>query len=123
PNTYQTFTIVFADMDDEPTTIIDSSAKLIINVPKDWTVIESSIMGSGFTAPTVTVFGDSSSQIIAETLAPLGDATNLTDTLTFTATSPNISADQLYVMYVLAQGSSGPFSLGPTSEIVLQVVG
>ena len=124
PNSIQTFNIVFADMDSSSTTTINSGAKLIINVPKDWgdVIVTGS---SGFVStPTVTEFGDTSHQIVGVTEDSLGSGTNLTDTITFTARAPNLTTDKLYVMYVLAQGStSNGFSIGPLAEIVLQVDG
>ena len=124
PNSIQTFNIVFADMDSSSTTTINSGAKLIINVPKDWddVIVTGS---SGFVStPTVTEFGDTSHQIVGVTEDFLGSGTNLTDTITFTARAPNLTTDKLYVMYVLAQGStSNGFSIGPLAEIVLQVDG
>ena len=122
PNSVQTFNIIFADMDLSSTTTINSGAKLIINVPKDWKDVI--VTGdSGFDdTPTVTPFGDTSHQIVGITSESLGSATNLTDTITFTARAPNLTSDKLYVMYVLAQGTtSNGFSIGPLAEIVLQV--
>ncbi|MCV0400772.1 MAG: hypothetical protein K5777_02135 [Nitrosopumilus sp.] len=123
PNTVQTFNIVLADMDSSDTTTINSGAKLIINVPKEWT--EVTVTSSpGFTAPTITKFGDNSHQIVGVTNAALGSSTNVSDTITFTARAPTITEDELYVMYVLAQGvTSNGFSIGPLSEIVLKVDG
>ncbi len=124
PNSVQTFNIVFADMDSSSTTTINSGAKLIINVPKDWEDV--TITGSsGFVStPTVTEFGDTSHQIVGITSESLGSTTNPTDTITFTARAPNLTSDKLYVMYVLAQGTTlNGFSIGPLSEIILQVDG
>ncbi|MBI2128071.1 MAG: hypothetical protein HYU00_03365 [Nitrosarchaeum sp.] len=124
PNSVQTFNIVFADMDSSSTTVINSGAKLIINVPKDWEDV--TVTGnSGFVStPTVTEFGDTSHQIVGITSDLLGSATNPTDTITFTARAPNLTSDKLYVMYVLAQGTTlNGFSIGPLSEIILQVDG
>jgi hypothetical protein len=124
PNSVETFNIVFADMDADDDTFITAGAKLVINVPKEWTDV--TILGgtSGFSSPTVTVFGDGSSQIVGTTTANLGTATNVADTIQFSAKAPNNTSDQMYVMYVLAQGQTDQtFSIGPLSEIVLQVDG
>ena len=122
PGSTQTFNIVFADLDTVNTTWIKSGAQLIINVPKGWTNV-SIVSYPGFvSAPTVTTFGDGSTQIIGTTTSNLGDAVNPSDTITFTAKAPNITNDQMYVMYVLAQGQTNNiFSIGPLAEIVLQV--
>ncbi len=124
PDSIQTFDIVFADMDTSSSTEINSGAKLIINVPKSWT--EVTVTGDdGFVGtPSVTQFGDFSHQIIGITSAALGSGSNVVDSITFTARAPNVSEDQLYIMYVLAQGTtSSNFSIGPLAEIVLQVDG
>jgi len=122
PGSTQTFNIVFADMDTVSTTFIQSGAQLIINVPKGWTNV-SVLSYPGFaSAPTVTTFGDGSSQIIGTTTSNLGSASNQADTIKFSATAPIIANDQMYVMYVLGQGiTSNNFAIGPLSEIVLQV--
>lgn len=122
PNSVRLFNVTLADMDTLSTTTIDAGAKLIINVPKDWTdvTVTSSI---GFVGtPTVTMFGDNSHQIVGVTSAALGSASSVADTISFTTRAPNITTDRLYVMYVLAKGNTNSnFSIGPLSEIVLQV--
>ena len=126
PNTVETFNIVFADLDTVDTTFIKSGAKLIINIPREWTEVTIIPGGtSGFVGtPTITVFGDGSKQITGITSADLGTATNVADTIQFSAKSPNVSNDQMYVMYVLAQGESAQnFAIGPLSEIVLHIDG
>ena len=122
PGSTQTFNIVFADLDTVNTTWIKSGAQLIINVPKGWTNVNIVSYPGFVSAPTVTTFGDDSTQIIGTTTSNLGDAVNPSDTITFTAKAPNITNDQMYVMYVLAQGQTNNiFSIGPLAEIVLQV--
>ncbi|CAD6521329.1 conserved hypothetical protein [metagenome] len=122
PGSTQTFNIVFADLDTVNTTWIKSGGQLIINVPKDWTDVQI-VNNYGFTnPPTITTFGDGSTQIIGVLSSDLGDAGNQADTIQFSAKAPNITYDQMYVMYVLAQGqTANNFSIGPLSEIVLQV--
>ncbi len=122
PNSVRTFNVTLADMDTVSTTTINSGAKLIINVPKDWTSVTVT-SSNGFTGtPTVTQFGDNSHQIVGVTSATLGSVSNVANTISFTAKAPNITTDRLYVMYVLAQGqTNSDFSIGPLAEIVLQV--
>lgn len=124
PNSIETFSVTLADMDLSDTTVINSGAKLIINVPKGWTDV-TLISHPGFVStPSVTTFGDSSTQIVGITSSTLGTNVNPSDVITFTARSPNISDDRLYVMYVLGQGvTSNGFSIGPLAEIILQVDG
>lgn len=122
PNSVRLFNVTIADMDTVSTTTINSGAKLIINVPKDW--IDVTVTNSiGFVGtPSVTAFGDNSHQIVGITSAPLGSSSSVSDTISFTARAPNITNDRLYVMYVLAQGqTNSDFSIGPLAEIVLQV--
>jgi len=125
PGSEETFNIVLADLDTNDDTFIQSGAELTINIPKEWTDV--TVLGgtSGFESmPTVTVFGDGSSQITGVTNSTLGSATNVADTIQFNATAPIVGYDQMYVMYVLAQGQTDHiFSIGPLSEIVLQVDG
>lgn len=122
PGSTQTFNIVFADLDTNNTTLIKSGAQLIINVPKDWTNVNV-ISSPGFVSvPTVITFGDGSTQIVGTITSNLGDAANQADTIQFSARAPSITNDQMYIMYVLAQGQTNNlFSIGPLAEIVLQV--
>ena len=124
PNTIETFSVALADMDLSDSTTINSGAKLIINVPKGWTDV-TLVSHPGFVStPSVTTFGDSSTQIVGITSTALGTTINPSDVITFTARSPSISDDRLYVMYVLGQGvTSNGFSIGPLAEIILQVDG
>lgn len=124
PNSVQTFDIMFADLDSDNDTFINSGARLIINVPKDWTEV-SVVSDDGFVGtPAITSFGDGSNQIIGSTSATLGTTANPTDRITFTARAPNVAEDELHIMYVLAQGTTDSgFSIGPLNEIVLQVDG
>ncbi|MCV0430198.1 hypothetical protein [Nitrosopumilus sp.] len=124
PNNVETFNLVFADLDTDDNTFIKSGAKLIINVPREWSNV--SVLGgtSGFSSTTITTFGDGSTQIVGTTSADLGTASNVADTIQFSARAPNVTSDQMYVMYVLAQGQTdNDFSIGPLSEVVLQVDG
>lgn len=124
PGSTQTFNVVFADLDTSTSTWIKSGAQLIINVPKDWTDVQI-VNNYGFVnPPTITTFGDGSTQIIGTTSTNLGDASNQADTIQFSAKAPDVTNDQMYVMYVLAQGqTTNNFSIGPLNEIVLQVNG
>jgi hypothetical protein len=122
PGSTQTFNMVFADLDTVNTTWIKSGAQLIINVPKEWTDVTVMSYPGFVSAPTVTIFGDGSTQIVGTITSNLGDVNNQADTITFSAKAPNITNDQMYVMYVLAQGqTNNVFSIGPLAEIVLQV--
>ena len=94
PNSVETFNIVFADLDTDDSTFINSGSKLIINVPKEWS--EVTILGgtSGFSGtPSITVFGDGSTQIVGTTNSDLGTSSNVADTIQFSARAPNITND------------------------------
>ena len=124
PDSIQTFNVVLADMDSVDSTRLTTGAKLIINVPKEWTSV--TVTGdSGFVGtPSITKFGDNSHQIVGVTNSEIGSTGNSVGTITFTAKAPNIIKDELYVMYVLAQGlTTNGFTIGPLAEIVLQVNG
>ena len=124
PDSVQTFDVVLADMDSVDSTRITIGAKLVINVPKEWTSV--TVTGdSGFTGtPSITQFGDNSHQIVGVTSSEIGSTGNSAGTITFTAKAPNITKDELYVLYVLAQGTTtNGFTIGPLAEIVLQVNG
>jgi len=124
PDSIQTFNVVLADMDSVDSTRITTGAKLIINIPKEWTNV--AVTGdSGFVGtPSITQFGDNSHQIVGVTSSEIGSTGNSAGTITFTAQAPNIIKDELYVMYVLAQGlTTNGFTIGPLAEIVLQVNG
>lgn len=127
PNSLETFHVVLADMDDA-STMIESNAKLIINVPKEWTDVEVTAWNGFPVEPPKTQFGDGSHQIVGTTNAQFGDTTAASSvrTITFEARAPDLPAgtDKLYVMYVLAQGdTTNGFSIGPLAEVVLQVDG
>jgi len=124
PNSVQTFNVVFADMDAASGTTVNTGAKLIINVPKDWTEV-TVVSDNGFNGvPPITTFGDGSHQIVGVTSAALGDGSNDVDSITFTARAPNATEDRLDIMYILAQGNTNSaFSIGPLAEVVLQVDG
>ena len=113
------FNVVLADFEIGGTQITDGS-RLIINMPKGWTVDPASITGFGDFTWTYQSFTDTSSQIIATLSAPLTDGGR---TIQFDATAPTVSNEQMYIMYVLADGttSDNNFSLGPLSEVVLKV--
>jgi len=129
-NTTQTFKIVLADLDEDPSTTINIGARLIINVPREW-VFDGFNSCDGFDAggpcdePIVNVHGDGSTQIIGTTTVPIGDATFQARTISFDAISPDVKAPRLYVMYVLADGTvtvgGEPKTIGPLNEIVLNV--
>jgi len=129
PSSTQTFNVVFADLDGLASTSIKAGGQLIINVPKGWTnvnILQNSGFDTGVNAPTITPFGDGSNQIVATlpscTSDCMGTASNPSNTIRFSATTPADTVDRMYVMYILAIGeTSNDLTLGPISEVVLQV--
>jgi hypothetical protein len=119
PQTF-TFKVVMADFEGGAHQI-DAGGRLIINVPKGWTVNQASINGFGKFTTSYQSFGDTSSQIIGTLNAPLisGGVT-----IQFDATAPIVTNEQMYVMYILGDGGidNDFFSIGPLQEAVLQVV-
>jgi len=120
----QTFSVVLADMDIDPNTWINSGAQLIINVPKQWTNVSVTGYSEFIGMPLITDYDDGSSQIVGITSVRYGDATQSAGTITFDALAPVVGEDQLFVMYILAQGTTyDGFSIGPLAEVILQVDG
>jgi len=123
----QFFNIVLADMDGAAGTFIEPGAHLIINVPKDWDMV-SLVSYGGFVKtppPVVTPWADGSWQIIGTTSPTnnLGNGVNNAATIRFSAYAPDVTGSQMYVMYVLADGSTDAGSaIGPLAEILLQVI-
>ena len=126
-----TFKVTIADMDDIPT-YIATGARLVINVPREWTNVTITnapdFDPDGDPGPLddrVIPHPDGSTQIIGVTSSHLGQATDAF-TLEFTAIPPAIDAglnSQLYVMYILADGvTDSLLPVGPLNEAVLQVV-
>jgi archaellum component FlaF (FlaF/FlaG flagellin family) len=122
----QTFNMVLADMDNDGATHLKNGEKLIINVPKNWdNVIIDSVLSSGFTMappPIVDRHSDNSTQIIATTSQTIGNGGTDAAVLVFRADAPTVANDQMYVMYVLADGeTNNNFAAGPLAEIILHV--
>jgi len=116
----QQFNVVVADFEIGGTQIDDSS-KLIINMPRGWTVDSDSITGFGNFVWNYNSFSDTSSQIIANFTSNLTDGGR---TIQFDATAPVVTNDQMYVMHILADGktTSQDFSLSSLTEAVLKVL-
>ena len=133
-NSTTKFHMVLADTEEDDDNSIDLGSRLIVNVPRKWTevtVIPDESTNINFTSTTVVEHGDGSTQIIAPTSVILGDQPSVeAAVLTFTTKAPDPETDALYPMYILADGFSTNndsnddlknFSIGPLSEIILQV--
>jgi len=97
---------------------VDAGTKLIIDIPKDFTVEMS--QPSGFDACSPVEFSDGSTQIACSLTSALNNAAK---TVEFTITAPAVDYTKLYVLYLLADGSSesNAFTVGPIGEMVLRV--
>jgi len=109
------------DFDTGSTQYIDQDAsRLIINVPRGWT--NPAILNApGFNMQPIQTFSDGSSQIVGILSSDLSSGSEVIE---FQATAPDVTSTQLYVMYILADGttSNNDNALGPLSEVLLQVV-
>ena len=116
----QQFNVVVADFEIGGTEI-DASSKLVINMPKGWTIDSDSITGFGNFVWNYNSFSDTSSQIIANFTSNLTDGGR---TIQFDATAPTVSSERMYVMYILADGKTTDqdFSLSSLTEAVLKVI-
>ena len=115
-----------ADFDLSSSNYIDAGSRLIVNVPKGWAVDPSSINAGGFTCaiPCPQIFSDTSSQITGILNANLNGVSGVAQSIQFDVTAPVVTNEQMYVMYLLAEGTvnGNDFAIGPLAEIVLQVV-
>jgi len=142
-----TFMISLADMDNTDLTYISAGTKLIINVPRLWTV-DPEFGITDFTGfdncvicspedDRISVLGDGSTQLTLLTahdigapdvVSPGGPYDKDVITVTFKATPPCneiVGEKRPYIMYVLADGTSNnggvDFPIGPLNEIALIV--
>ena len=119
------FNATLANLESDTDNKIDSSSRIIINVPKGWVVNEPSITGNGDFTTSYQSFSDTSSQILGMLNADLGPGGV---TVSFDATAPTVTDPQMYVMYILAEGHTDngtpadDFAIGPLQEALLQVV-
>jgi hypothetical protein len=130
-NSTQYFNIVLTDFDESANHAMGIGTKLIINVPRDWDniVLDSCV---GFDAgglcddPIITHHDDGSYQIIGTTMELIGNIDGAVDsrTISFYADAPDVKAEKMFVMYVLASGLTDVDNapIGPLSEIILHVL-
>lgn len=114
-----------ADLDPDTGTKIDAGTKLVIDIPQDFTDVSVLPATTGFDVPCeANPFSDGSTQISCAVSADLtGAAGAAVRTIQFTMTAPSVDKDKLYVLYLLADGTSnnGAFIVGPVSEYVIRV--
>lgn len=119
PLEIKTFHITIADFSFNGNDRVSAGARLIINVPKNFTDV-TTISANDFNWPIEKkTFADGSTQLIGTLSIDLDD---IARSITFSAKAPDISTPKLYVMHVLANGkTANNFDIGPLAEIVLQV--
>jgi hypothetical protein len=112
-----------ADFDTGVAQYIDQNSRLIINIPKGWTN-PTVLNAPGFTIQPIQTYSDGSSQIVGILNAPLTGAGGTAQTIEFQITAPSVTSTQLYVIYVLADGSTtlADNAIGALAEILLQVI-
>jgi len=121
------FNATLADFDTGTSDFIDGDAtdksRLIVNIPKGWST-PTVLSNVGFNAPIVNSYADGSSQISAELSSDLTGSGGTGRTIQFESTAPTVTTTQMYVMYILADGTTnnGDLAIGPLAEIVLQVI-
>ena len=118
-----TLNATISDFDTGASQYIDQNSRLIINIPKGWTN-PTVLSAPGFTIQSIITYSDTSSQIVGTLDAPLTGAGGTAQTIQFQITAPAVTSTQLYVMYILADGSTtlGDNAIGPLGEIILQVI-
>jgi len=128
------FTVVLTDFDSDEDTWILAGSKVVINVPRAFTLVDTVMTKSSglidipnadptLAEPSITIHPDKTTQIIATLENNLGDTPNEVAILTFKATAPIVSTNKLMVMYILANGvTTNDNSHGPLTEFILQVI-
>ena len=103
---------------------VDAGSRLVIDIPQDFSSVNV-LSSTGFNAPCVpTPFSDGSTQIACSLTAALsGTAPNDARTIQFTAIAPAVDINKLYVLYLLADGTSegNTFAIGPVGEMIMRV--
>jgi len=112
-----------ADFDTGGSHYIDTNSRLIINIPKGWTN-PLVLNAPGFTIQPIQTYSDGSSQIVGTLPSTLTGVGGVARTIEFQVTAPAVTTTQLYVMYILADGSTtlGDNAVGSLAEILLHVV-
>jgi hypothetical protein len=126
PASTVTVDIAMADFDTSSSTKIKSGTKLIVNVPRGFTVTGFPSYAGFVATPTSTPYSDGSTQIVAILNEDLGDiGTAEAKVLSFTVTAPaapDPPSKRIYIMYTLLDGETTTnFSVGALAEIALQV--
>ncbi len=116
------FNVRMADFSENPAAI-NQISELIINVPKEWSYVSSSVTSSGFDSIIPTTFADGSTQIVAGLSANLD---NSQAWVRFSAIAPSITSTnaKMYVFHILGSGvttGASTYLIGPLAETIVQV--
>jgi hypothetical protein len=121
-----TLRVAISDFDTDATTMIKDGARLVINIPKGFTV--NSVVNHTQFTESIVPYGDGSSQIIAVLNASedIGDVSGgESKIIQFTVTAPVVTKKKVYIMYTLLDGdtqhSLEPFPISAFAEIALHV--
>ncbi len=119
---YLKINATIADLDSTGTTYVKSGSNLTINIPQGFSKVNYTSW-TGFLEPAKRQFYDGSTQITAELSQNVGDIPTEAKIIQFEAFAPSVTSKKIYIMYLLADGETqNNFSIGPTGEIVLQVI-
>jgi len=103
---------------------VDAGSRLVVDIPQDFASVTVT-SSTGFNAPcTPSVFSDGSTQIACSlTSALTGNSPNDVRSIQFTAIAPTVDNTKLYVLYLLADGTSegNTFAVGPVGEMIIRV--
>ena len=102
---------------------VDAGSRLVVDIPQDFSSVTVT-SSTGFNACVPTPFSDGSTQIACSLTAALtGTAPNDARTIQFTAIAPAVDVTKLYVLYLLADGTSegNTFAIGPVGEMIIRV--
>lgn len=107
---------------------IKAGSKLIVNIPKGFTITSQDILSwSGFNNnPTLTTYSDGSSQIAATLTSNLGTSGSSEEVkvLKFQVRAPIVTDKKVYVFFTLASGettSASAMSVGAVGEFPVQI--
>ncbi len=119
---YVRLNLTIADLDSTGTTYIKTGSNLTINIPQGFSKVNVT-SSTGFSTPVKRNFYDGSTQITAALSEDVGNIPTEAKIIQIEAFAPSVTSKKIYVMYLLADGETqNNFSIGPTGEIVLQVI-
>jgi hypothetical protein len=121
---YVKFNVTIADLDSSVSTYIKTGSNLTINMPQGFTKVNvTAATSSGFHPAVKRNFYDGSTQITAALNEDVGNIPTEAEVMQIEAFAPSVTDKKVYIMYILADGETNAnFSIGPTGEVVLQVI-